>query len=115
MVPEVNQQAHDALIAAGEQLMAAAPNGGATEVSDEEATVLLRRRDDEAKRLLREKLAAEHGEANVFDTTQLSDVFEVIGFAAPLVVVRRLADNQKGSLFFTHEPRLYYGFQPDMR
>jgi len=38
----------------------------------------------------REYLEAKHGQ--VWDTQQLSDDFEVIGFAAPLVVVRRKSD-----------------------
>ena len=39
---------------------------------------------------------------------QLSDDFEVIGFAAPLVVVRRKSDGQKGSLMFQASPRFYF-------
>jgi hypothetical protein len=58
----------------------------------------------------REALEAEHGK--VWDTKQLGEDFEVIGFAAPLVVVRRKKDGVKGSLFFQHSPRFYYGFQP---
>jgi hypothetical protein len=58
----------------------------------------------------REALEAEHGK--VWDTKQLGEDFEVIGFAAPLVVVRRKADGVKGSLFFQHNPRFYFGFQP---
>ncbi len=36
----------------------------------------------------------------------------MIGFAAPLVVAVRKSDRVKGSLCFTHSPRIYYGFQP---
>ena len=35
---------------------------------------------------------------------QLSEDFDVIGFAAPLVVVRRKSDGQKGSLMFQARP-----------
>ena len=38
--------------------------------------------------------------------------FEVLGFMAPLVVVRRRSDGRKGSLEFQHSPRLYYSFRP---
>ena len=55
-------------------------------------------------------LEAKHGQ--VWDTQQLSDDFEVIGFAAPLVVVRRKSDGQKGSLMFQASPRFYFGFEP---
>jgi hypothetical protein len=58
----------------------------------------------------REYLEAKHGQ--VWDTGQLSDDFEVLGFMAPVVVVRRRSDGVKGSLFFQHSPRFYYGFEP---
>ena len=57
----------------------------------------------------REALEAEHGQ--VWDTNQLSDDFEVIGFAAPIVAVRRKSDGQKGSLFFQAMPRFYFAFK----
>jgi hypothetical protein len=58
----------------------------------------------------REALEAEYGQ--VWDTSQLAADFEVIGFMAPLVVVRRRADGVKGSLEFQHSPRFYFSFQP---
>lgn len=58
----------------------------------------------------REALEAEHG--RVWDTDQVRDEFDVIGFGAPFVVVRRKADGVKGSLMFQHNPRFYFGFQP---
>lgn len=58
----------------------------------------------------REALKAEYGK--VWTTTELSGDFEVIGFAAPLVVVRRKSDGTKGSLEFQHNPRFYVNFLP---
>jgi len=58
----------------------------------------------------REALKAEHGQ--VWDTDQLSDDFEAIGFMAPLIVVRHRADGVKGSLEFQHSPRLYFNWKP---
>lgn len=58
----------------------------------------------------REALEAEHGK--VWDTSELSRDFEVLGFMAPLVVVRRNSDGMKGSLEFQHRPRFYFGFSP---
>ena len=58
----------------------------------------------------REALEAQYGQ--VWDTQQLALDFEVIGFLAPLVVVRRKADGVKGSLEFQHTPRLYFNFEP---
>ena len=57
----------------------------------------------------REVLEARYG--RVWNTTQLAEDFEVIGFMAPLVVVRRKADGVKGSLYFQHQPRFYFAFQ----
>jgi len=58
----------------------------------------------------REHLEHEHGQ--IWDTAQLQEDFEVLGFAAPLVVVRRRADGVKGSLMFQSSPRFYFGFEP---
>jgi hypothetical protein len=58
----------------------------------------------------REAIEAEHGQ--VWDTQQLAEDFEVIGFLAPMVVARRRADGVKGSLFFQHSPRFYFDFSP---
>jgi hypothetical protein len=61
----------------------------------------------------REALEAQYGQ--VWDTQQLAQDFEVIGFLAPLVVVRRKADGMKGSLEFQHMPRFYFNLVPDGR
>ena len=55
-------------------------------------------------------LEAKHGK--VWTTGELADDFEVIGFMAPVVVVRRRRDGQKGSLYFQHNPRFYFSFEP---
>jgi hypothetical protein len=58
----------------------------------------------------REALEARYG--RVWDTQELTQEFEVIGFLAPFVAVRRKADGVKGSLEFRHgPPRLYFNFQ----
>ena len=58
----------------------------------------------------REALEAAHDQ--VWDTGEMSDDFEAIGFMAPLIVVRRRADGAKGSLEFQHSPRFYFNWQP---
>lgn len=78
---------------------------------------------DDTEALRRQRLVEINGEAGdraalearygqVWDTQQLREDFEVIGFMAPLVVVRRKADGVKGSLEFQHQPRLYFNFVP---
>jgi len=48
-----------------------------------------------------------------WNTQELAAEFEVLGFMAPFVVVRRKSDGAKGSLEFTHNPRWYFNFCPD--
>lgn len=59
----------------------------------------------------RQALEAEHGQ--VWDTSELQDEFEALGFMAPLIVVRRRSDGVRGSLEFQHSPRLYFNWQPE--
>lgn len=58
----------------------------------------------------RQDLEARHGQ--VWNTSELQSEFEVIGFLAPLIVVRRRCDGIKGSLTFQHNPRFYFDFEP---
>ena len=37
----------------------------------------------------------------------------MLGFVAPLIVVRRKSDGVRGSLEFQHDPRLYFNFQAE--
>ncbi len=60
---------------------------------------------------LRAELTAKHGQ--VMDTNEMRALYTVIGFAAPWVVVERKADGVKGTLYFTHMPRFYYGWAAD--
>ena len=59
----------------------------------------------------REALEAMQGQ--VWDTKELQRDFDVTGFMAPLVVVRRKSDGVVGSLKFQHNPRFYFDFKAD--
>jgi len=59
----------------------------------------------------REYLEVMHGQ--VWDTGELQDDFQVLGFMAPFVVARRRSDGVRGSLMFQHDPRLYHSFKPE--
>ena len=59
----------------------------------------------------REYLQAKHGE--VWDTTELQEQFEVTGFMAPFVGVRRRCDEVRGSVMFQASPRFYFSFSPE--
>jgi hypothetical protein len=56
----------------------------------------------------RDVLESEFGP--VLDPTELARQFEVLGFRAPFVVVRRNSDQQLGSFLFQHHPRFYFSF-----
>lgn len=58
----------------------------------------------------RASLEEKHGQ--VWDTSELQRDFEVLGFLAPFVGVRRRADGVRGSLLFQASPRFYFGFTP---
>jgi hypothetical protein len=49
----------------------------------------------------------------VWNTTELTDEFEVQGFLAPFVVVRQRATGKRGTLMFQHYPRFYFNWKPD--
>lgn len=62
----------------------------------------------QADRRLNEETGGPH-----WDTAELQRDFEVLGFASPFVVVTRRSDGVKGSLEFTHSPRVYFNFRED--
>lgn len=62
-----------------------------------------------SERADRAALEAKWGQC--WDTQELQRDYQVIGFAAPFVVVLRKSDGQKGSLMFQHMPRYYFQFQ----
>jgi hypothetical protein len=62
-----------------------------------------------------ERIRLEHTYREVWDSTTLSQQFEVLGFMAPFVVVRRKSTGQKGTLTFQHHPRFYFDFTPGIK
>lgn len=80
--------------------------------------------DDSTESIRRERLAELNVEPGslatleaqyglVWDTNGLRQDFDVLGFMAPFVVVRRKLDGVRGSLEFQHNPRFYFNFQPE--
>ena len=59
----------------------------------------------------RTMLEQRYGE--VWNAVQLGRDFQVLGFMAPFVVVRRKSDNKTGSLEFQHHPRFYFNWRED--
>ena len=48
-----------------------------------------------------------------WNTEELRRDFDVLGFLAPFVLVRRKADGKTGALEFTHHPRVYFDWTED--
>jgi hypothetical protein len=59
----------------------------------------------------------EQWDGPTWDPEELKRDFEVLGYMAPFVVVRRRSDGITGSLKFPHEPRRYFDWkehEPDV-
>lgn len=56
-------------------------------------------------------LAAEKGQT--WTTADLQREFEITGFMAPFVVVKRRSDGAVGSLECQHHPRIYFSWKAD--
>ena len=61
------------------------------------------------------RLALEAIYGQVWDTSELKRDFNVIGFLAPLVAVRRKDNQEEGTLEFLHHPRLYFSYRSSKR
>jgi hypothetical protein len=59
----------------------------------------------------REALEAAHGQ--VWNTEELKRDFDVQGFMAPFVIVKRKSDGATGSLMFQHYERFYFDWKAD--
>ena len=74
---------------------------------------------DETEDVRREMLATNQPQRDLaqakqrWTTDELREDFEVTGFLAPFVVVRRKSDGVVGSMEFTHNPRFYFNFVAD--
>ena len=58
-----------------------------------------------------ERTALEERHGQVWDSDEIREDFDVIGFAAPMMIVSRKSDGKRGSLVFQHSPRFYWGFE----
>lgn len=77
-----------------------------------DATELRRRLASRLNAPARERgdLAAQYGD--IWNADELHRDFEVVGFLAPFVRVRRRADGVEGLLMFQHQPRYCFAFEP---
>jgi len=71
--------------------------------------------DINSQLMAKQELEARYGEGNVFDTEEVRERWEVLGFMAPFVAVRELETGTEGTLLFQHSPRFYFDYQEDSR
>lgn len=57
----------------------------------------------------RKELEDKYGQ--VWNTEELQNDYNVLSFLAPMIIVVRKSDSVKGTLFFQHDPRYYWGFE----
>jgi hypothetical protein len=69
---------------------------------------------EDPKVALRRVLEAQHGADAVYDRDQLEAEFRIVSFLAPYVGVERKSDGVRGTMQFTHMPRLYFSFEPEV-
>ena len=60
--------------------------------------------------LTRAQLENVYGE--VLDMYELEKKYEVLGFMAPFVIVKRVVDGVRGVFEFQHSPRFYFNWKP---
>ena len=82
---------------------------------DKDATEPIRRQRIAELNVGRGRRELDHLHGKTWDPAELTADFEVMGFMAPFVVVRRKSDRAVGSLEFQHDPRLYFNWQEDRR
>jgi hypothetical protein len=73
--------------------------------------------NDDTEAVRREMIATGQPSADLaadpdrkWTTAEMQAEFEVISFAAPLVVVRKRSTGELGSLKFVHSPRVYFAW-----
>ena len=59
----------------------------------------------------REYLTAQYGQT--WNTQELQSEFQVLSFLSPFVVAIKRNTQEKGSLQFQHDPRIYHSWQPE--
>jgi hypothetical protein len=79
----------------------------------DETEMIRRQRMAELNQAAAARAELEKQYGKVWSSDQLRAEFEVKGFMAPLVVVKRLDTGEVGSLEFQHDPRFYFNYVAD--
>jgi hypothetical protein len=80
---------------------------------NDETEEMRRARVDQLHEEATNRLELEERYGKVWSSTELRADFEVVGFMAPLVVVKERKTGKMGSLEFQHMPRFYFNYVPD--
>lgn len=59
-----------------------------------------------------DRTSLENKYGQVWNTAELTEQFDVLGFLAPFVSVRKKDTDEKGLLEFQHYPRFYFNWKP---
>ena len=79
----------------------------------DETEALRRSRQEELNAMGWPREVLEDTYGTVYSTEELRERYEVVGFFAPLVVVKSRADGSLGSFEFQHSPRFYFNWIKD--
>jgi hypothetical protein len=80
---------------------------------NDETEEIRRARVDQLHEETTNRLELEERYGKVWNRDQMRAEFEVLGFMAPLVVVKERATGKLGSLEFQHMPRFYFNWVED--
>jgi hypothetical protein len=80
---------------------------------NDETEEMRRARVDQLHEEATNRLELEERYGKVWSSTELRADFEVVGFCAPVVIVKERATGKTGSLEFQHMPRFYWGWVED--
>jgi hypothetical protein len=80
---------------------------------NDETEAMRRARVDQLHEETTNRLELEERHGKVWNRDQMRAEFEVVGFMAPLVVVKERKTGKLGSLEFQHMPRFYFNWVED--
>jgi hypothetical protein len=88
-------------------------NLNSDEVSDAAVDALRRAEQIRINALAADRTRLEERYGRVWTLLDVTAEFEILQFAAPLIVVKRRSDGALGTFYFQHQPRFYFDFSLD--
>jgi hypothetical protein len=88
-------------------------NENPEEVSDSAFEALRRAEQVRINAVAADRTRLEERYGRVWTLLDVTTEFEILQFAAPLIVVKRRSDGALGTFYFQHQPRFYFDFSLD--